>query len=121
MPDTMSTANFKPAQHDIELVKGNSWQETYVFTLDNVAINLSTATVLVSIYQGCSTSAALWTATNGNGITISGVGNNTVTINKVVALDSGNYIWDMKITFTDGTVRTYVWGDFTLYLNINQP
>jgi hypothetical protein len=121
MPNTMSTANFKPAQHDIELVKGNSWQETYVFTLDNVAINLSTATVLVSIYQGCSTSAALLTATNGNGITISGVGNNTVTINKIVDLSAGNYIWDMKITFTDGTVRTYVWGDFILYLNINQP
>jgi hypothetical protein len=121
MPNTMSTANFKPAQHDIELVKGNSWQETYQFTLNNVAINLSTATVLVSIYQGCSTSASLWTATNGNGIGISGAGNNIVTINKVVNLDSGNYIWDMKITFTDGTVRTYVWGDFIIYLNINQP
>ena len=117
----MSTANFKPAQHDIELVKGNSWQETYVFTLNSVAINLSTATVLVSIYQGCSTSTALLTATNGNGITISGASSNTVTINKIVDLSAGNYIWDMKITFADGTVRTYVWGDFILYLNINQP
>jgi len=121
MPDTMSQANFKPAQHDIELVKGNSWQETYLFTLDNVAINLSAATVLVSIYQGCSTGAALWTATNGNGVTISGAGNNQVTINKIVDLTAGNYIWDMKITFADTTVRTYVWGDFVVYLNINQP
>lgn len=117
----MSTANFKPAQNDIELVKGNSWQETYVFTLNSVAINLSTATVLVSIYQGCSTSTALLTATNGNGITISGASSNTVTINKIVDLAAGNYIYDMKITFADGTIRTYVWGDLILYLNINQP
>ena len=116
----MSQANFKPAQHDIELVNGNSWQETYLFTLNAAPIDLSTATVLVSIYRGCTTSTALWTATNGDGVTINGVDDNQVTLNKIVNLDSGNYIWDMKITFTDGTVRTYVWGDFILYLNINQ-
>lgn len=116
----MSSANFKPVQHDIEMVKGNSWQETYVFTLDGNPLSLSGATVLVSIYQGCSTNAALWTATNGNGVTVSGASSNQVTLNKIVNLDSGNYIWDMKITFADTTVRTYVWGDFNLYLNINQ-
>jgi hypothetical protein len=113
-------SDFKPASFNIDIVKGNTWQEVFALTLNDVPINLSTATVLVSVYKGCSTSAALFTATNGNGITILGVSNNNISISKIVPLDKGNYIWDLKITYLDGTIKTYLWGDFIVYENINQ-
>lgn len=116
----MSCSDFKPSQYNIELVKGDTWGISFAFKLNDVPINLSSDTIDVAIYKGCSTSAPLWTATNGDGITVTGVDNNVVAISKIVDLAKGDYIWDFKITYTDGIVKTYLWGDFTIYENINQ-
>ena len=114
------SSNFKPANNSVEIVTGNTWSETFALTLDTVPIVLTGSTILVSIYKGCTTNAALWTATNGNGVTITGASFNQISLSKIVSLDKGNYIWDLKVTYQDGKVKTYVWGDFIIYENINQ-
>ena len=114
------SSNFKPANNTVEIVTGNTWSETFALTLDTVPIILTGSTILVSIYKGCSTSTALWTATNGNGVTITGAGFNEISLSKIVTLAKGDYIWDLKVTYLDGKVKTYVWGDFIIYENINQ-
>lgn len=114
------SSNFKPANNSVEIVTGNTWSETFALTLDTIPIVLTGSTIVVSIYKGCSTNAALWTATNGNGVTITGIGFNQISLSKIVSLDKGNYIWDLKVTYQDGKVKTYVWGDFIIYENINQ-
>jgi hypothetical protein len=119
MPNTMSS-NFKPANNSVDIVTGNTWSETFALTLDTVPIILTGSTILVSIYKGCSTNAALWTATNGDGVTITGAGFNEISLSKIVTLAKGDYIWDLKVTYLDGKVKTYVWGDFIIYENINQ-
>lgn len=113
-------SDFKPATFDIDLVKGDTWAEVFALTLNSVPIDLQLATINVSIYKGCSTNAPLWTATNGDGILITGVDDNQITINKIVDLDKGDYIWDLKVTYDDGTIKTYLWGAFIVYENINQ-
>jgi hypothetical protein len=116
MPDTM-TSDFKPAELDIEIVKGDYWVETFALSVDGTPINLSTADVHLEITQGCSTTI-LWEATVGDGITIGGVSNNQINVSKLVNLDAGNYEYDLKVTYTTGVVKTYLWGNFNVYLNI---
>jgi hypothetical protein len=119
MPNTMSS-NFKPANNSVDIVSGDTWSETFELTLNTVPIVLTGSTIVISIYKGCSTTTALWTATNGSGVTITGAGFNEISLSKLVNLDKGNYIWDLKVTYIGGIVKTYVWGDFIIYENINQ-
>lgn len=116
MPDTM-TSDFKPAELDIEIVKGDYWVEVFALSVDGTPINLSTADVHIRVTQGCSTSV-LWEATVGDGITIGGVSNNQINVSKLVNLAEGNYEYDLKVTYTTGVVKTYLWGNFNVYLNI---
>ena len=111
------TSDFKPAELDIEIVKGDYWVESFALTLDNTAINLSSASVLIEITQGCSTSV-LWSASIGSGITISGASSNKIDVSKLVNLDAGNYEYTLKVTYNTGVVKTYLWGNFNVYLDI---
>lgn len=119
MSNTMSS-NFKPAKNSVDIITGDTWAETFVFTLVNVPIVLTGATVVASVYKGCTTSVALFTATVGNGITIGGAAFNEVILSKIITLASGDYIWDLKVTYPNGVKKTYIWGDYIIYENINQ-
>lgn len=110
-------SDFKPAELDIEIVKGDYWVESFSLTLDNNPINLSTAAVSIEITQGCSTTI-LWSASIGSGITISGVGNNKIDVSKLVNLDAGNYEYTLTVTYNTGVIKTYLWGKFIVYLDI---
>lgn len=116
MPDTM-TSDFKPAELDIEIVKGDYWVETFALSVDSTPINLSSEDVHIEITQGCST-AVLWEATEGDGITIGGANNNQINVSKLINLDEGNYEYTLKVTYTTGVVKTYLWGNFKVYLNL---
>ena len=110
------TSDFKPAELDIEIVKGDYWVQTLALTLDSTPINLSTADVDVEVTQGCSTSV-LWSASVGDGISINGVGNNEINISKLVDIAEGNYEYTLKVTYQTGVIKTYVWGEFKVYLD----
>ena len=45
-------SDFRPAQLDIQIWKGDSWQQTFTLTLDSTPINLSTADVKIQIVSG---------------------------------------------------------------------
>jgi hypothetical protein len=49
------------------------------------------------------------------------VSNNQITVNKLVDIAKGNYVWDMQVTFTSGVVKTYLEGDFIVYDDITKP
>lgn len=110
-------SDFTPAELNIEIVKGDFWVESFALTLDNVAINLSTAQVLIEVKQGCS-NTVLFTASIGNGITISGAGSNVINVSKLVNLDAGNYEYILKVTYATGIVKTYIWGNYNVYTDI---
>jgi len=110
------TSDFKPADLDIEIVKGDYWVQTLALTLDSTPIDLSTADVDVEVTQGCSTSV-LWSASVGSGISIGGANNNQINISKLVDLAEGNYEYTLKVTYQTGVIKTYVWGEFKVYLD----
>lgn len=110
------TSDFKPAELDIEIVKGDYWVQTFALSVDDNPINLSNEDVHIEITQGCSTTV-LWEATEGDGITIGGVSNNQINLSKLVNLAEGNYEYTLKVTYTTGVVKTYLWGEFKVYLD----
>ena len=111
------TSDFKPAELDIEIVKGDYWVEVFALSVDSTPINLTNDSVEIEITQGCSTTV-LWNATVGDGITITGASNNQISLSKLVNLDEGNYEYTLKVTYTTGVIKTYLWGQFKVYLNL---
>lgn len=61
------------------------------------------------------------TMSEGNGITVGGAGNNVITISKIISIQTGGkYYYDLQATFADGTVQTYLRGQFIVTEDITQ-
>jgi hypothetical protein len=57
----------------------------------------------------------------GSGITVGGAGNNVITISKIISIQTGGkYYYDLQATFADGTVQTYLRGQFIVTEDITQ-
>ena len=121
MSCSSSTADFRPAQYNIQLWRNDSWVQTFAITAENVAVNLTGSTITIQVRKTANASVVdLSLSTGGNGITISGVGNNQIVLNKVVNIAAGNYLYDMNVTFPSGVVKTYVWGTFLVQEDITK-
>lgn len=63
----------------------------------------------------------LLTMSEGSGITVGGAGNNVITISKIISIQTGGkYYYDLQATFADGTVQTYLRGQFIVTEDITQ-
>ena len=121
MSCSSSTADFRPAQYNIQLWRNDSWVQTFAITADNVAVNLTGSTITIQVRKTANASAVdLSLLTGGNGITIAGASNNQIVLNKVVNIAAGNYLYDMNVTFPSGVVKTYVWGTFLVQEDITK-
>lgn len=113
-------SDFRPGTLDIKIWRNDTWKQVYAILVNDIPVSLVGATAYIQVRKGCGGVLAL-SATNGSGITIGGVGNNEITVNKLVNIDKGNYKWDLQVTFSDGLVRTYLEGDFIVYDDVTKP
>ena len=115
-----TNADFRPAQYNISIWKTNTWSQIFLLTANTVPINLSTATVEIEIRKTINSSNVELTLTElaGGGITVGGVNNNMITINKDINLAAGNYVYDMAVKFSNTNIKTYIWGNFIVYQDI---
>jgi hypothetical protein len=113
-------SDFRPGKLDIQMWRNDTWQQVFTLLADTTPINLSGATVYIQVRKGCGGVLAL-SLTNSSGVTIGGVDNNQITVNKLVDIAKGNYVWDMQVTFTTGVVKTYLEGDFIVYDDVTKP
>ena len=113
-------SDFRPGKLDIQMWRNDTWQQVFTLLADTTPINLTGATVYIQVRKGCGGTLAL-TLTNGSGVTIGGASNNQITVNKLVDIAKGNYVWDMQVTFSDTTVKTYLEGDFIVYDDVTKP
>jgi hypothetical protein len=121
MSCSSSTADFRPAQYNIQLWRNDSWVQTFAITADNVAVDLTGSTITIQVRKTANATAVdLSLSTGGNGITIAGASNNQIVLNKVVNIAAGNYLYDMNVTFPSGVVKTYVWGTFLVQEDITK-
>ena len=78
------------------------------FDADNVAIDLSTILDVQLIVNDVEV------ASLGDGITVTGVDNNTLTFAKSNALAVGKYTYSIIVTDSDGLIKTYIDGKMTV-------
>lgn len=115
-----ANANFKPAQYNIQIWKNDTWNNTFTLLNETTPISLVGAVVEIQIRKTAKSSDSLATLTIGDGITISGASNNVINVSYNVDIDSGSYVYDMAIEFSDGTEKTYIWGTFLVFEDVTK-
>lgn len=112
----------KPGVYNIQTYLDDTLDMSFQFN-DNAdvpaPIDLSTATLKMQVRKKPG-DPVLFEATEADGITIGGVGNNIVTISKICDAPAGVYVWDLQATFASGIVRTYLAGSFTVTADITK-
>lgn len=82
-------SDFRPGTLDIQMWRNDTWGQAFTITINSTPVNLSGSTITIQIRKGCGGTLAL-TLTNGSGITIGGVGNNQVTVSKLIDIAKGH-------------------------------
>jgi len=113
--------DFRPGKNDIQIWRNDTWRQTFVLTQNSTPINLTGATITIQVRKGCDGVLALSATTGGGGITIAGAGNNEITVDKLVNIAKGKYVYDINVVFSSGYVRTYLEGDFIVYEDVTKP
>jgi hypothetical protein len=114
------SSDFRPGNFDIQIKKGDTWQEVFALTLNAAPINLTGSTITITIKNNTCDNNTVLTFSNGSGITIGGVSSNNIIIKKDITLDAKDYVWELKILATDNTTRTYLWGNFIVDDNFSE-
>ena len=112
--------DFRPAQYNIQIWENDTWNNTFTLLNDTTPISLVGATIEIQIRKTLNSTNPSLTLTLGDGITIGGTNNNVITIDKQIVLDGGSYVYDMPILFSDGTEKTYIWGQFIVYKDVTK-
>ena len=126
MSTVLNTPNYGgPAFYRIPNHTKNDTYSGARYTLVNKttenAIDVTGASVKIDFKETIDGSAVLTFSTTNGLITIADGENGIIDIEpSVITLDEGTYIYDMQITFTDGTVKTYLKGDWTILPDITE-
>jgi hypothetical protein len=122
MSCAQSNADFKPANYNIQIWRNDTWSQVFLLTANTVPINLTGAEVEIQVRKRPNSETAELTLTElaGGGITVGGVNNNQITLNKQVDIAAGSYVYDMAILFPNGNEKTYIWGNFIVYEDITK-
>lgn len=104
--------DFRPATFNIKTWRGDTLSLTFDLKADDVPIDLTTATLRMQIRPTYGSNTLTLGLTEADGLTIGGIDNNQVEVRKTISIASGDYIYDLEAVFSDGTVKTYIKGDF---------
>lgn len=106
-----------PGNYNIAAYRNDTLQVVFTFTDSlGAAIDLSSATILLQVRRKAD-AAVLLSLTEADGLTVSGAGNNVVTLSKLIVLDAGAYMYDLQSTI-GAVVTTYVRGLFNVTSDI---
>jgi hypothetical protein len=116
-----TSADLRPAQYNVKIWRNDSWAQTFALLADTTPIDLSGSTILIQVRPTPSSSVvALELTSEDSSIGIGGVDNNQITLNKIVDVAAGTYVYDMNVTFPSGEVKTYLWGNFIVSEDISK-
>jgi hypothetical protein len=104
-------------------IKGDTFDEMPFAILKNaVAVNLTGAIIRMQLRSECGGLIALsLTSVASAGITITNAVGGLFKINKqIINIASGNYAYDLEILFSDGTVKTWLSGEFLIECDITR-
>jgi len=102
---------------NFENIKGDTFEAVnFAVLLNNAPYNLTGAIIKMQLrkeYGGIPVLSL--TSVSNAGITILNASNGTFKINKqIINVCAFNYLYDIEIEFSDGTVKTYISGNFLI-------
>jgi hypothetical protein len=104
-------------------IKGDTFEAVNFAVLKNtVALNLTGAVIKMQLKKECGGVAILsFTSVASAGLTITNAAGGLFRINKqIINIPEYNYLYDIEITFADGSVKTWVDGNFTINCDITR-
>ena len=89
---------------------------------NNTAVNLTGAVIKMQLKKECGGVPILsFTSVANAGLTITSAANGLFKINKqIINIPEYNYSYDIEIIFADGTVKTWVEGNFVVKCDITR-
>lgn len=103
--------------------KGDTFEAVnFAMLVNSVVLNLTGCTLKMQLRKeyGGIIYLSLTSVANA-GITISNAAGGLFRINKqIINIDAANYIYDIELTKADGTVKTYISGNFYITNDITQ-
>jgi hypothetical protein len=117
-----TNADFRPANYNIQIWRNDTWSQVFQLTANQVPIDLSGSYIEIQVREYPDSSSAKLTLDNetNGGITIGGLNNNQIYINKAVDMNAGTYVYDMVVQFPNGNEKTYIWGNYIVYEDITK-
>jgi hypothetical protein len=117
-----TSADLRPAQYNVKIWRNDTWSQTFAILADVTPVDLSGSTILIQVRPTpTSASVELTLSTANSSISIGGADTNQITLNKIVDVAAGSYVYDMNVTFPSGEVKTYIWGNFIVQEDITKP
>jgi hypothetical protein len=104
-------------------IKGDTFDEVeFSIQKNSVALDLTGAIIRMQLKKECGGIPILsFTSVAAAGITITNAVGGLFKINKqIININSFNYVYDIEITFADGTVKTWIEGNFLIKCDITR-
>ena len=104
-------------------IKGDTFEAVNFAVVKNtVALSLTGAVIKMQLKKECDGVAILsLTSVASAGLTITNAAGGLFKINQqIINIPEFNYIYDIQITFADGTVKTWVEGNFVVKCDITR-
>ena len=104
-------------------IQGDTFEEVnFAVVKNSVALNLTGAVIKMQLKKECGGVPILsFTSVASAGLTITNAVGGLFKINKqIINIPEFNYLYDIEITFSDGTVKTWVEGNFVVKCDITR-
>jgi len=104
-------------------IKGDTFEAVNFAVIKNsVVLNLTGAVIKMQLKKECGGVPILsFTSVASAGLTITNAASGLFKINKqIINIAEYNYLYDIEITFVDGTVKTWVEGNFVVKCDITR-
>jgi hypothetical protein len=104
-------------------IKGDTFEAVNFAVVKNtVALSLTGAVIKMQLKKECNGVAILsLTSVASAGLTITNAAGGLFKINQqIINIPEFNYVYDIQITFADGTVKTWVEGNFVVKCDITR-
>jgi hypothetical protein len=104
-------------------IKGDTFEQVnFELKLNNVAVNLTGATIRMQLRKEYGDTIILGLTSVGSaGITITNAALGLFKINEqIINVAAFNYLYDIEIAFADGTVKTWISGNFQIKQDVTR-
>lgn len=106
--------DLRPTLYTIRVWRNDTLAINFTLDLDGSPIDLSGCTVRMQIRPDYGSNTLSLSLTEGDGITVTGTDHNNIEVIKKITLTAGTYVYDLEVESSDGSVKTYVRGDFII-------